>query len=713
LDLAGTVLDWLEQRIRLCDAASNHVLAHTWYTHMANVEHCLRVAGPGAVRRQLSNTRESSVQDLEASLAAMDILEYWLSAVQPNLPQAVASTSQSMQVCKRLRTKMWYVADVRASSTYDNVRAMASGLRVMGNTTKGNKDTSPMNVPSLRHATSTRTPYQVGHLKSEAQVLELLGTSLNYGGPNKLSDEQASIVSSWIKRVGIRMVCPGEERLHKLCMEVRKSVDALTMTSAPDGLQLWSSILFAHEQPAVVPNAQTGLGLSGLAPSVRRFESLRLQTIMPPSIDAVSNTSHTLSSSNSRDYFDTRSPTLTTKSSATFWSPAMSEVHSPSSATSVGSYEPKPQSHRQAGSAAVPATGVSTVELLRDDLTGLLLSDLGAGVFNEGCEADVAFWTGLGGGLTKVHMESSSQAWASMLDSVSAKVEVAHRRRPPFDYGHAFKNLLCAFTHASDPLTKLEQLGKVQILLRPCMVRLAKVSRNKSLGDHSQKISPSAGSRFGTQSCIDGFYRLFCNSNIRPPYLLRDLQCIASLIPSATLDSRPESDAFRNAVAAISRIKKEACQLFIETADSIIAHHTNARGHSRTASQAQQKRDDASFPIPSSTPPLESFADYQMEDAAYLLQIAAKEGLPTAQRELATLYLTHPTLMDRVLSPFALPKEVFREELEGKTRRNRDVDRYDPGTMCVAIHWMIKAAGGGDALAKEYLRQREDLERLP
>ena len=96
-----------------------------------------------------------------------------------------------------------------------------------------------------------------------------------------------------------------------------------------------------------------------------------------------------------------------------------------------------------------------------------------------------------------------------------------------------------------------------------------------------------------------------------------------------------------------------------------------------------------------------------------MLQIAAKEGFATAQRELATLYLTHPNLMDRVLAPFARPKEVFREEFEGKGRRDRDPNRYDPGAMCVAIHWMVKAAQGGDALARDNLREREEFEKLP
>jgi hypothetical protein len=69
--------------------------------------------------------------------------------------------------------------------------------------------------------------------------------------------------------------------------------------------------------------------------------------------------------------------------------------------------------------------------------------------------------------------------------------------------------------------------------------------------------------------------------------------------------------------------------------------------------------------------------------------------------------------MDHVIAPFALPGDVFKDEIEGKWKRDRDPERCDPQTMCVAHHWMVLGAKGGDALAREFLRQREEMERLP
>jgi len=191
------------------------------------------------------------------------------------------------------------------------------------------------------------------------------------------------------------------------------------------------------------------------------------------------------------------------------------------------------------------------------------------------------------------------------------------------------------------------------------------------------------------------------------------MQYIAALIPASVLENSPQGKAFWNAAIAASQLKSEARKLLVETADSIIAYHTNNRGHGRSASTAQQQRDSATFATPSRTPSAESIAKYSMADAAELLQITARDGDPAAQRELATLYLTHPELMDLIIAPFARPKDVFRDEVEGKWRRDRDDEKCDPRTMCVAHHWMVRAAEAGDALAREFLRQRQEMENLP
>lgn len=357
---------------------------------------------------------------------------------------------------------------------------------------------------------------------------------------------------------------------------------------------------------------------------------------------------------------------------------------------------------------------------LAEQLTGLLISDVGTSVFVNGSETDEAFFTGLGAELTKPHLESQVR-FASQENLhhsfKSTRLAGSRSRRLNFDYENAFRSMFESFTIESDPYAKLRHLNKIQKLIPPYLAqRNLSSDAILSEADTSTKMPRSLAGKHvspGSEILTDGFYILFCQRNIRPSAIFRDLQYIASLLPRSALDSSSQGQAFWNAAVAAIRLKSEARKKLVEMADSIIDYHTNNRGHGRTASTAQQQRDSATFTAPSRTPSAELIAHYSMADAAHLLQITAREGDPAAQRELATLYLTHPELMDHVIAPFASPGDVFKDEIEGKWKRDRDPERCDPRTMCVAHHWMVLGAKGGDALAREFLRQREEMERLP
>jgi hypothetical protein len=357
---------------------------------------------------------------------------------------------------------------------------------------------------------------------------------------------------------------------------------------------------------------------------------------------------------------------------------------------------------------------------LCEQLTGLLISDVGTSVFVNGSETDDAFFTGLGAELTKPHLESQVRfpSQENLRHSFkSPRLTSSRSRRLNFDYEHAFRSMFEAFTIDSDPYAKLKHLNKIQKLIPSYLAQRnlgsdAILSEADTFTKLPQSLAGKHGSP-GSEVLTDGFYILFCQRNIRPSAIFRDLQYIASLLPHSILDNSSQGQAFWNAAVAAIRLKSEARKKLVEMADSIIDYHTNNRGHGRTASIAQQQRDSATFTAPSRTPSAELIAHYSMADAAHLLQITAREGDPAAQRELATLYLTHPELMDHVIAPFASPGDVFKDEIEGKWKRDRDPERCDPRTMCVAHHWMVLGAKGGDALAREFLRQREEMERLP
>lgn len=239
--------------------------------------------------------------------------------------------------------------------------------------------------------------------------------------------------------------------------------------------------------------------------------------------------------------------------------------------------------------------------------------------------------------------------------------------------------------------------------------------------------------------------RLFRDAGIRPKSLFRDLQLIASFVPSSILDKPERGKAFWNAGLAALKLKSEVCRTMVEMADEVIAAHARSRGSTNDANILPEAKLSAT-----GTPPPPS-TTYKLDDAGKMWAITAKEGYPTAQRELALFYLSNPEYVERTTLPLSKPREVFKQtvmERYGRSERTRggsgaagpaglanagmntramgpastagdgpalsgkDGDvRNDVGLMCVAVHWMEAAEQGGDELATSFLRQNEFMGR--
>lgn len=256
-----------------------------------------------------------------------------------------------------------------------------------------------------------------------------------------------------------------------------------------------------------------------------------------------------------------------------------------------------------------------------------------------------------------------------------------------------------------------------------------------------------------TDMIVEILQGLFRDAAIRPKTLFRDLQYIASFVPAALLDKTARGKAFWDAGLAALGLKQDVVRIMVELADDIVAYHTNQRAYSTashtststsatstpatttitnpsssttTTNPAQPSTSSStttttvtsiSTPIATPAAPIEpthdELARYSMSDAARMLTITAREGDAVAARELATFYLTHPDLLPRTTLPLTLPRDVFKEELEEVYRKKEDRQRCDPMTMCVAHHWMEWSSRAGDALARKYLRARDEIERIP
>ncbi|KAK5694713.1 hypothetical protein LTR97_009303 [Elasticomyces elasticus] len=693
-DIYQHLLLAMETAYRTAEQARDYLEAHYW---MEQLDVFRNAFADGLQSHRLTAMLDRIEVGTQAGITtdevSVDSCIAWQRLATQTLEAQTSELVVSTRAAHHLRDKMWFVADVRTSAPYDEARSVANALRTMENKKRNMRAKV---VPPLRHWTNAKVPSANFHLKTDAQVLELLSASSEQGGSGKLSDDQARATQLWLDQNNIEVICPAEERLHRLCMEIRKCVEILT---SADGALLSSNSLFARDARRHVVHRNP---LAALQATTSRFSCLQLRTDVAPSIDTVSSASHPLSSASSREYLQSRSPTLTHRSSAPFWSPTMTEARSPSSATSLGSYHTRNKSYRASKRNVRAVSGIEdcgTLEELRRSLTALLLSDLTPLLFNDGSETDRAFWTGLGSKVTEQHLRSMySQSGLFSRQSPSPASLFS------FDYMVAFERLFESFSAFSDPTTKLSLLYDIDQLL-PLYANSLTIDASRDGRSVQSSSRPDAS--------IEGFRKLFCNAALRPKAIFRDLQYIAALVPSHILESTPAGKAFCNAAVAITGLKQELRNLMVETADSIIAYHSNNRGHGRASSTAQQERDSATFSAPNRVPSAEDVARYGMEHAAELLQITAKEGDPVAQRELATLYLTHPELMDHIIAPFSRPRDVFKDELESKWRKNQDPNRCDPATMCVANHWMGLSSKGGDALAKEYLRQRDEMERLP
>ncbi|KAK3374136.1 hypothetical protein B0T24DRAFT_288331 [Lasiosphaeria ovina] len=294
-----------------------------------------------------------------------------------------------------------------------------------------------------------------------------------------------------------------------------------------------------------------------------------------------------------------------------------------------------------------------------------------------------------------------------------------------------------------------------------------------------------------TDAIANVLQTLFRDPSLRPKTLFRDLQFISSFVPSSILDKTEKGKAFWDAGLAALGLKQEVCRTMVEVADDIVKNYTQTRGgvpsssgnnnRPGTGSTATGSNADASStasgPVagePSSPPvsppsPL-PLTTHSLADAAKMWTITAKEGDPTAQRELAIFYLSNPELVQRTTMPLSKPREVFKQAViekygGGSSGRSGPAGsassrhhpgtatqsqfqrqsgsggiglgignggagsgtgsgmedgsglgasgmgvgdvRSDPALMCLAIHWMGAAEQGSDELARTFMAQNE------
>lgn len=456
--------------------------------------------------------------------------------------------------------------------------------------------------------------------------------------------------------------------------------------------------------------------------------------------------------------------TTTGDSCSTFWSSPQPPTHYAASASSLYSRPPsmlsesvsQPPRRRELNKTHGKT---AFLEGLRQTLTSLLLSDLGSPVWSCGSETDAWFGNALDKKRIQTQMEKRARVQRfydeyderSNRPSLCRTPTVLRRSRsleqppeanrpvtedsmtdesghqPPFSYETVFRRLMEVFSRHGNPFVKLQALRDLRAMVIASLNtshddQLNERAREEPTGPRSRSSRYSiSGPRSGLKPEKDGVqtpttpapesvvfdsrlsdYAAGPTENqivdalrnliltIKPKTIFRDLQFISAFVPGETLNKTDSGTAFVQFGLAALSLKDDVCNSMVEIADEIVSNELTRR-HPLQGSDSHRRPGHA------------------IEDAAGMWIITAKEGNPVAQRELAILYLTHPELLPRVTLPLTLPRDTFKAEM----MYHRDEDsKSDPQSMCLALHWMQLSANGGDELASNRLREREEFESI-
>ncbi|CAN6646637.1 hypothetical protein TRVA0_022S00166 [Trichomonascus vanleenenianus] len=201
------------------------------------------------------------------------------------LTNAKAKGEAALTMLNDLRTKIWYVTEIRPSPLWNRAKDVARALTNGGNNNTysdiyyastptseqdGHSAHSP-SFPGLRrnHSSSSLSSASVFSLKRLTSISSKRDYSVRrqtimstlapqsdgmfapkeYAGENKLNDREAKATNKWLEGQKIENLCTGEERIHRFCCEVDDLVrrimgDALSTKKNRGHSLLTTSALF-------------------------------------------------------------------------------------------------------------------------------------------------------------------------------------------------------------------------------------------------------------------------------------------------------------------------------------------------------------------------------------------------------------------------------------------------------------------------------------
>ena len=384
--------------------------AHLWWQTLGIYRNFSSSTGSRIAYSSLLREIADELQrKLEAASHAGKVSELRLRSLKSLQKHQTSLLAKMEGQRKALRVKMWYSSDVIHSATYEEALHVTRALRAMVGSKRAKRPASMATWARQRLRGSG------AFARPEAQTLEAISAPKDYGGHSKLADEQIELTSRWLTRRSIENFCKGEERIHRFCFEVQKSINKMAGPSPVKNPVLWSSNLFRREKASfdaqrltLTSSAQT-LSLIGANPSPSLFEHGRLNpAVLEPSdspFNALGSPRARPSSNSFGGFWNATQPSFAstglglnsthpdlppTPTSPRSWPSKPFTPASPLQGTiPFPSYPSLGDRASQANNEAdFPPAKVAFAEDLKTSLRSLLISDLGYLLWKQGSETD-------------------------------------------------------------------------------------------------------------------------------------------------------------------------------------------------------------------------------------------------------------------------------------------------------------------------------------
>ena len=469
-------------------------MAYFWW--QIHGVYCEFLASAGSPTASLSLLR-SIADDLRRKLGAITdagkTSEVRLRSLERLRRHQTSLLAKMEEEQKALRVKMWYSSDVRHSATYEEALHVTRALRAMTNSKRAAQPASTANWARQRLRGSGTLA------RPEAQILEAISAPKDYGGQSKLADEQVDLTSKWLTRRSIENFCKGEERIHRFCFEIQKSVGKMAGPSPTRNPVLWSSNLFRREKAIfdaqhLISGAHTASfsAPTRLTPSSSLYEPGRLQAAAlhpsDPLIKAFGSPKAKTTSNSFGGFWNATQP------SASSIGLGLHGTHpllpptptSPPRSWSSNPFNSSPPLHGTVPSATNPIFGdrtsqsnqeaeysparIAFAESMKMTLRSLLISDLGCSLWEQGSETDawvndcVKYQTLEPEAAANLARRDNSTETGSHQDATKTR-SFSSLHRSSFPFTTAYAMLLQKMSLSSDPRAKLQTLYELEDLI--------------------------------------------------------------------------------------------------------------------------------------------------------------------------------------------------------------------------------------------------------